>query len=219
MFCMRLWGAGGLRLGITACLTRSGMQINEPAKRRVGSNGELVLLPEEIREHTDMAYELTEGLFEALREFGLTETGDKFVQGRGKHLSIRDWIFVKAYTAYGEETFGSSIKSYRLAFPDRAAKSKNVDNLAHKVKSRKGIQKAIEERLKMIGLNDNDVDLEHMKVIKQDKDLSNKMKGIVEYNKLRGRGIQERDTVVVNVVNYECREKGDKFAAKVGSKD
>jgi len=64
------------------------------------------------------------------------------------------------------------------------------------------IQARIRELLEEAGFSDVEVDMEHLKVIKQDKDLSNKMKGIIEFNRLKQRGAQQGQAVTVNIVNY-----------------
>ena len=66
------------------------------------------------------------------------------------------------------------------------------------------MQARIQELLEEGGLLEEDVDAEHFKVIKQDQDLSNKMKGIVEYNRLKNRLGQTKASITVQVVDFSA---------------
>jgi len=73
------------------------------------------------------------------------------------------------------------------------------------------VQKRLAELMEMAGFNDLAVNAEHLKVLRQDKDLSNKMRAIAEYNKITGRSAQENGPgkITVNIVNFEDNANND----------
>lgn len=122
------------------------------------------------------------------------------VTASGLKLTPKQEAFCRAYTDFGnQETFGNATNAYKYAYQNTASWSTQE---AAKMKTNETIMKRINELLQRQGLNDVDVDLEHLKVIKQDRDLSNKMKGIIEFNRLKGRGVQSGNIINVNVISF-----------------
>jgi len=106
----------------------------------------------------------------------------------------------------GEPTFCNAVKSYEaggytLHETDRDINYANSRALYLNPK----IQTRLMELTEMAGFNNLAVNAEHLKVLKQDKDLSNKMKAIAEYNKMTGRTQQDSGPgkITINIVNFE----------------
>lgn len=121
----------------------------------------------------------------------------------GLRLTAKQDAFCDVYTDYSnKKTFLNATESM-LATHTWEGKREYATTYAGKIKRHPVVTARIRELLEMKGFNDNDVDGEHLKVIKQDKDLSNKMRGIQEYNRLKGRGAQQGATVNVNIINFQ----------------
>lgn len=119
----------------------------------------------------------------------------------GLRLTPSQEAFARAYTSFGEETFCNAYQSM-ISTRNWNGKKETAYSYAAQLKRHPVITQRIRELLEAQGFNDEDVDMEHLKVIKQDKDLSNKMRGIQEYNRLRGRGVQQGQQVTVNIINF-----------------
>jgi len=113
----------------------------------------------------------------------------------------------------GEPTFCNAVKSYEAAGytmheTDRDINYANSRALFLNPK----VQIRITELTEMAGFNNLAINAEHLKVIKQDKDLSNKMKAIAEYNKVMGRTHSEGSgpgKITINIINFEDVLKGN----------
>lgn len=137
----------------------------------------------------------------AARSKGITP--EQYALSEVKILTQQDRDFLAYFTDITNPvTCGKSAASYRAAFPDFSGSDNEVYVKAGALKKSPAMLRAIEDKLDAMGLNDHNVDMEHFKVIAQDKDLSNKMKGIQEYNKMKGRGTVQASTITVNVLNY-----------------
>jgi len=119
----------------------------------------------------------------------------------GLKLTPSQEAFAKAYTAFGEATFCKATDSL-LATRYFTGKKQSAYAYAGQMRRNPVVAARIRELLEDAGFGDDDIDLEHLKVIKQDKDLTNKMKGIIEYNRLKGRGAQQGMQVSVNIINF-----------------
>lgn len=127
--------------------------------------------------------------------------GKIVVSASGLKLTPTQEAFSQAYTNYSEETFCNATESLNSIKVWEGTRE-SLRMQASTMKRHPVVQARIRELLETQGFNDDDVDMEHLKVIKQDKDLSNKMKGIIEYNRLKQRGAQQGQAVTVNIVNY-----------------
>jgi len=124
-------------------------------------------------------------------------------------LTVLEENFCRAFCCISHpETFGRPRDAYAAAgykLNNKDGNDSNVNNAYHILKRPK-IQTRITELLAAQGLTDYGVDGEMLKVIKQDKDLSNKMRAISEYNKVKkrtGGGIGSAGGgITVNVLNY-----------------
>lgn len=68
------------------------------------------------------------------------------------------------------------------------------------------VEKRVLELLEYKGLSAEAVNVDHLKVIKQDKDLSLKMKAIHEYNRIYPR--MKKGVLVVNIVDFKSLSQG-----------
>lgn len=105
------------------------------------------------------------------------------------NLNPQQELFCKLY-ASDEEFFGNGVQSYIEAYkPDKSKKNwyKTVMSEASRLLRNVKVCKRITDLLELNELNDNAVDKQMGFVIHQYADLHAKMKGIQEYNKLKGR--------------------------------
>lgn len=111
-------------------------------------------------------------------------------------------MFARHYTDFNnKDTFGNAYRSM-LASRDWNGNPQNGMTYASKLRKKPEIQKRIEELLDLRGLNDTDVDLERLKIIKQDRDLTNKNRAIEAYDKLKGRGGTTSVVPVINIIDF-----------------
>jgi phage terminase small subunit len=106
-----------------------------------------------------------------------------------KVLNLEQMRFVEFYTALGSDTYGNATQSYLKAYNCSYVTAKS--NSAQIIK-KPHIIEAINMQLEIQGLNDVTVDRELFSTILQNKDLSSKMAGIREYNKLRKRVVDSQ---------------------------
>lgn len=108
------------------------------------------------------------------------------------------------------ETYGHLIKSYIAAGYSNRGKKITVSNNVRDLFKKDYIKIRMNEILEAKGFNSEFIDSQILKVVKQDDDLSNKMKGIQEYNKMKkrvGGGEGGGRGVTVNIINYEDANK------------
>lgn len=98
-----------------------------------------------------------------------------------KELTLKQQEFCKYYI----ENKGNGTKSYMKAFSTEKYDTAKVE--ASRLLTNPNISKKINEILKENWFNDISIDLELLKVIKQDDNLYAKLRAIVEYNKLKNR--------------------------------
>lgn len=118
-------------------------------------------------------------------------------------LTSSQEAFARAYAAFGKDTFCNGYLSLIRTREFKGSKN-SAYSYASQLKSHHAVQARIQELLEERGLLEEDVDAEHLKVIKQDKDLSNKMKGIVEYNRLKNRLSQPKIPITVQIVDFSA---------------
>ena len=119
----------------------------------------------------------------------------------GKKVTVLQEMFSRAFTAYGKDTFGNITRSY-IAAVGQPVGERRAEYNGRALRRKDSVKERINELMAESGWNDNEVDMEHLKVIKQDKDLSNKMRAISEYNKVTKRAGDEDKQVVVNIVKF-----------------
>ena len=127
--------------------------------------------------------------------------GKSIVTASGLKLTPSQESFAQAYCNSTAKTFCNATESL-ASIKEWQGTRESLSMQASGMKRHPVIQARIREILEDAGFSDTEVDMEHLKVIKQDKDLSNKMKGIIEYNRLKQRGAQQGQAVTVNIVNY-----------------
>jgi phage terminase small subunit len=107
-------------------------------------------------------------------------------------LNERQKLFCKYYVS--EDFYGSGVKAYCMAYNLDYTDIKDYNNAkvrASELLTKSNIQAFIYEHLDEAGLNDNFVDKQLLFTITQSADMSSKIKGIAEYNKLRQRIIDK----------------------------
>lgn len=124
----------------------------------------------------------------------------------GLRLTPPQEAFARAYAAFGKDTFCNGYLSLIRTREFKGSKN-SAYSYASQLKSHHAVQARIQELLEDAGFSDGEVDLEHLKVIKQDKDLSNKMKGIIEYNRLKNRLVQAKTSITVQIVDFPAMLK------------
>jgi len=125
--------------------------------------------------------------------------------GSELNLTPKQENFCRAYLSVGEDTFCNAFKAYQKAgYSMNSSDKSNRGNAIATYQSKK-VQARLMELMELAGFNDLAVNAEHLKVIKQDKDLSNKMRAISEYNKITGRSVKElgQGKITINIVNFE----------------
>lgn len=108
----------------------------------------------------------------------------KGVKTKGKQLNLKQDLFCKLY-ATDPECLGSATYAYKKAYGienNNTAKTGGVQLL-----NKPEITARINEYLQLEGFNHENVDKQLLYVINQHRDLSTKVKGIQEYNKLMNR--------------------------------
>lgn len=125
--------------------------------------------------------------------------------GSDLHITPRQENFCRCYLDVGSETFCNALKSYKKAGYSINKNPKSNHSNALGVYRSKNVQLRLVELMELVGFNDLSVNAEHLKVLKQDKDLSNKMRAIAEYNKITGRSVKElgQSKITINIVNFE----------------
>ncbi len=119
----------------------------------------------------------------------------------GLTLTPAQESFAQAYTALGTDTFCNAYQSL-IATRKWNGGENGARTYAATIRNHPVVASRIKELLAFQGFQDDDIDLEHLKVIKQDKDFTNKMRAIQEYNRLKGRGAQQGQILNVNIINF-----------------
>lgn len=131
----------------------------------------------------------------------------------GLGLTLRMECFARAYTDISNpETFGHALNSFKEAYAAGGQEDTNKA-AAYRVRNHPAIKERIQELAEMVGFNNEDVDLQHLKVIRQDRDLSNKMRAIQEFNKLKARTESDGQNITVNILDFN----GNKPATPIRS--
>lgn len=129
-------------------------------------------------------------------------------------------LFCQKYCLMGTEFFCNGTKSYGLAYwIDISDKEKyNIaKSWAYKLLTNAYILKRIEELLDEWGLNDHSVDLQLLLLIKQDFNIPAKLWAIREYNRLRNRRIEKKDSILqkIDVSKMTQQEKINYLQSKL----
>jgi len=140
------------------------------------------------------------------------------IPGSNTVLTARQENFCRAYMSVGEPTFCNVLKAYDAAGYKMNDNNKKISySNAREVFLNPKIQTRLAELMEMAGFNNLAVNAEHLKVLRQDKDLSNKMKAIAEYNKMMGRTQTDSGPgkITINIVNFE--DNGNNNSAPIQS--
>jgi len=120
-------------------------------------------------------------------------------------LKNKNWEkFVVAYVS--KETYLSGLYSYAKAYGYKLTSKKEVDvckSNAYRLLTYPAIQDRIKELMERTGFDDASVDLEHLKMLRQDIDFKSKMAAIKEYNSLKKRTTPNAPTINQNIISYE----------------
>ncbi len=137
-----------------------------------------------------------------LRAVGRAEVGR--TKKNNLKITMLQERFSQHFTNYGSPTFGNTTASYIAVCKEngRPVNERKAEANGRNLRKKDSVVERVKELMDAAGWNDADVDMEHMKVMKQDKDLSNKMRAISEYNKLQQRGANEEKSVAVNIIQY-----------------
>ncbi len=117
----------------------------------------------------------------------------------GLKLTPLQEAFAQAYTDFPQASFGNAYKSL-LVTRDFRGKRSSAYSYAYQLLHHSVVEKRVLELLEYKGLSTEEVDVEHYKIIKQDKDLSSKMRAIQEYNRIWPRF--RKEAPVVNIVDF-----------------
>ncbi len=128
--------------------------------------------------------------------------------GKNHRLTLKQKLFCEEYL----KLHGNGAKAAKAA--GYAAKRDNtLKSIASENLTKPDILAYIKILLKEAGLSDEAVDQEMLWVIRQNADLHAKMRGIAEYNKIRGRYASDKNEVKSEIVVIEKGwriEKGDR---------
>jgi hypothetical protein len=111
-----------------------------------------------------------------------------------KKLNPREELFCKIYSS-DEEFFGNGTNSYLKAYGLKKRDYMWAKSCAYKLLTKPHILDRINELLENGVLNDVFVDKELSFLVKQNADLSTKIRAISEYNKLKSRIIEKKELV------------------------
>lgn len=115
----------------------------------------------------------------------------------GLRLTPLQESFAQAYTDFTGRSFCNGYLSLVRTRPFNGTKESGY-SYAHQLRTHPTVAARIQELLERRGFTDEDVDLEHLCVIRQEKDLTNKMRAIEEYNRMRNRKrVQEPPKVTI----------------------
>lgn len=117
----------------------------------------------------------------------------------GLKLTPLQEAFAQAYTDFSKASFGNAYKSL-LATRDFKGKRSSAYSYAYQLLHHRTVEKRVLELLEYKGLSTEEVNVEHFKVIKQDKDLSAKIRAIQEYNRIYPR--MQKGAPVVNIIDF-----------------
>lgn len=133
----------------------------------------------------------------------------------GLEIGVKDELMVHYFTDMGNmDTYGNILASYRLAYGRSAMYGEAVLAFEKPV-----VQRRVEQRMVESGLNDVVVNMEQLKLIKQDTDLGVKRQAISDYKKEKGKIENER--VVLNIIDYSSlnENKDDNITVQLQSQD
>lgn len=112
--------------------------------------------------------------------------------------------FCRAYVS--SATYCNGLQSYAKAYNRKLATKSQIDSCksaAQRLLTNVYIQERINELIDKSGFNDETVDAEHLKLLKQDVDFKTKMAAIKEFNSLRKRTGPQVAVQVNNNLSYE----------------
>jgi hypothetical protein len=104
----------------------------------------------------------------------------------GLRLTVLQEAFAQAYTDFCAPSFCNAYRSLVSTRPFNGTKESGYA-YAYQLRTHPATAARILELLERRGFLDEDVDLQHLAVIRQEKDLTNKMRAIEEYNRMRNR--------------------------------
>jgi hypothetical protein len=117
----------------------------------------------------------------------------------GLRLTPLQEAFAQAYTDFRGTSFCNAYRSLAATRPFNGTKESGYA-YAYQLRTHPVVAARILELLERRGFLDEDVDLQHLAVIRQEKDLTNKMRAIEEYNRMKRRPLNKG--LVVQVVDY-----------------
>lgn len=138
--------------------------------------------------------------------------GKNIVTRSGLRLTVMQEAFARAIADINSSTFNDAVASYE-AVANIKKHGAWVKVSAYKMKSHPTVMKRMAEILEETGFNDFQVDVEHHKLITQDKEYSSKLGAIKEYNRMKGRGKESGVILNVEITNYA--DKNDNAAAQL----
>lgn len=123
----------------------------------------------------------------------------------GLRLTPLQEAFAQAFTDF---RFPSFCNAYRSLIATRAfnGTKESAYAYAHQLSTHPTVAARIQELLERRGFTDEEVDAQLLLMIRQDKDLTNKMRAIEEYNRMRDRKrVQEPIQVTVTTFQGACK--------------
>lgn len=114
--------------------------------------------------------------------------------------------FLNAYTRHGAETFGNAYKSLISTRCWNGTKE-SAYVYASQIKNSPRVQTALKNKMREMGLTDVEVDMTLVELIRQNKDLKTKMRAIMEYNRLMGRGREKAQPLRVEIMNFGLKKQ------------
>ena len=152
-----------------------------------------------------------------LEEYHKTRNRAKNIITRsGLKLTVMQEAFCRALADINSPTFNDVVASY-----ESVANIKKpgdwVKVAAYRLKGKPDIQQRMAEILEETQFNDFNADVEHAKLIRQDKDFSTKLGAIKEYNRLKGRGKDSGAVINVQITNYA--DQNDQLASQLPAEE
>jgi len=143
-----------------------------------------------------------------LQERGKKSGAKSIITRSGLKLTLMQECFARAFADINSEYFNDALGAYRSVSTSQMSDAcARVE--AYRLKNHPVVSKRIAEIFEQAGFNDFSVDVEHHKLIKQDKDLSTKLGAIKEYNRVKGRGKESGHIINIEIANYESQGHQD----------
>jgi hypothetical protein len=115
-------------------------------------------------------------------------------------LTACDEVFVESYYDLHSPIAGNGTKCVLKAYPDSEFTYMTAANKANGLLKTPKIIQAGRELIESQGFNDENIDRETLKIIEQDKDLTNKRAAIDMANKLKGRYEKDNSQKAANII-------------------